>query len=64
MTQNSKNGSDPDDAALDEGLEETFPASDPISIVQPVRAHQKKSRGLNATDGHATTGKIVPSQED
>ena len=25
------------DAALDEGLKETFPASDPVAVVQPVR---------------------------
>jgi len=27
------------DAALDEGLEETFPASDPVNVTQP--AHSK-----------------------
>jgi hypothetical protein len=26
-----------DEQALEEGLEETFPASDPVSIIQPAR---------------------------
>lgn len=29
------------DRALDEGLEETFPASDAVTVVQPVPEHRK-----------------------
>jgi len=29
--------------SLEEGLEDTFPASDPINVVQPVRRAGKKS---------------------
>ena len=28
--------------ALDEGLEETFPASDPVSVTQPPKSRQEK----------------------
>ena len=30
------------DRALDEGLEETFPGSDPVSVTQPARSKQDK----------------------
>jgi len=30
------------DRALDEGLEETFPGSDPVSVTQPPRSKQDK----------------------
>jgi hypothetical protein len=29
--------------ALDEALEETFPASDPVSVIQPVKKRREKS---------------------
>jgi hypothetical protein len=31
-----------DQQALDEGLEETFPASDPVNITQPPKSQQDK----------------------
>jgi hypothetical protein len=34
------------DNALDEGLEETFPASDPVTIVQPVPEQSKTKRRI------------------
>jgi hypothetical protein len=34
------------DDALDEGLEETFPASDPVTIVQPVPEQSKTKRRI------------------
>jgi hypothetical protein len=30
------------DKALDEGLEESFPGSDPVNVVQPARSPQDK----------------------
>jgi hypothetical protein len=36
------------DEALDEGLEETFPGSDPVNVTQPARSkadHHVKRRG-------------------
>jgi hypothetical protein len=30
--------------ALEEGLEETFPASDPVSVIQPARPRQGKRK--------------------
>ena len=30
------------ETALEEGLEETFPASDPVSVTQPARSRQDK----------------------
>ena len=39
MTRSDKNSKDAEkrrlDEALDEGLEETFPASDPVNVTQP-----------------------------
>jgi hypothetical protein len=32
------------DAALQEGLEETFPASDPVSVTQPAPSRDQKRR--------------------
>jgi hypothetical protein len=36
----SKSHKDKLDEALDEGLEETFPASDPVSVTQPAPSKQ------------------------
>jgi hypothetical protein len=33
------------DEALDEGLKETFPASDAVTIVQPAPEHLQRDRG-------------------
>ena len=33
------------DRALDEGLEDTFPASDPVSLVQPARSKEDRREG-------------------
>ena len=33
---------DPFERALEEGLEETFPASDPVNIIQPPRSKCEK----------------------
>ena len=34
--------SDPTERALEEGLEETFPGSDPVNIIQPPRSTCEK----------------------
>lgn len=31
------------DAALEEGLKETFPGSDPVAVTQPAPRHSRKS---------------------
>ena len=42
------------EAALDEALENTFPASDPVSAVQPGRDDPRGSEdGERANDSHA-----------
>lgn len=37
-----KNRSDPQERALEEGLEESFPASDPVNVTQPPRSKRDK----------------------
>ena len=35
---------DPMEKALDQGLEETFPGSDPVNVTQPPRSKQDKEQ--------------------
>ena len=42
------------DEALEEGLEETFPASDPVNVIQPPptkRRITRQTEGMNASFG-------------
>ena len=39
------------DRALDEALEETFPASDPVNMTQPPRSPQERRNEKSATSG-------------
>lgn len=38
------------DDALERGLEETFPASDPVSVVQPPPSSRDKNEAKNVND--------------
>jgi hypothetical protein len=40
-----------EEQALDEGLEETFPASDPPSIIQPQRQPKDRDRSMERSSG-------------
>jgi len=45
-----------DDRALDEALEQTFPASDPISIIQPMTSMRVNFEERPARTGHRGFG--------
>jgi hypothetical protein len=47
----SERPSDPLERALEEGLEETFPGSDPVNITQPPRSKREKT-GNRPPDRH------------
>jgi hypothetical protein len=36
------------DRALDEGLEETFPGSDPVNVIQPAKSKQDRRGGASS----------------
>jgi hypothetical protein len=40
-----------EEEALDEGLEDTFPASDPPSIIQPQRQPKDRDRRMERSSG-------------
>jgi len=52
-TGRSKAGRKSDDTLLEQGLKETFPASDPVNVVQPAPSrHDKPVKRGGAGRGH------------
>ncbi len=43
------------DRALDEALEETFPASDPVNATQPPKSKHDRRNGSSGTSGGHST---------